>query len=104
MEGVFFILIFVGVIAITALLFGVWIIVAIARVITRIIGSMLALPKVPPMPPTHLVRAGHTIRCTNDRCNGQNPAAARFCRRCGTALDAAQRVRATRRAVAWCCW
>ena len=103
MEGVFFILIFVGVIAITALLFGVWIIVAIARVIYRIISSMFALPSMPPMP---VVRAGHTIRCTNDRCNGQNPAAARFCRRCGTALDAAQRVKATRRAAhaGWCCW
>ena len=35
MEGVFFILVFVGVIAITALLFGVWIVVAVARVIAR---------------------------------------------------------------------
>ena len=103
MEGVFFILIFVGVIAITALLFGVWIIVAIARVIFRIIGSMFAPPRMPPMP---VVRAAGTIRCTNDRCNGQNPASARFCRRCGTALDAAQRVRATRRHAhaGWCCW
>ena len=42
MEGVFFILVFVGVIAITALLFGVWIIVAIARVFFRIVGTLFA--------------------------------------------------------------
>ena len=104
MEGVFFILVFVGVIAITALLFGVWIIVAIARVFFRIVGTIFApATRLPPMPD---VRASQTVRCTNDRCNGQNPAAARFCRRCGTALEAAQHVRATRRAAhaGWCCW
>jgi hypothetical protein len=101
MEGVFFILIFVGVIAITALLFGVWVIMAIGKVFFRIAGSVIAPPKLPPMPN---VRATSASRCTNDRCNGMNPSNARFCRRCGTALEP-QRVTARRRhATAWCCW
>jgi hypothetical protein len=85
MEGIFFILIFIGVIAITAVLFGVWVFVAVVRVITRMVGAVLAPPRMPPMPN---VRRISQIRCSNGRCHAVNPSGARFCRRCGQALGA----------------
>lgn len=96
MEGIFFILIFIGVIAITALLFCVWIIVMIARLGARMVGAMFAPPRAPAMP---FVRAVPAVRCGNSRCNAMNPAGARFCRRCGHAV-ATQRV-AARRVACW---
>lgn len=97
MEGVFFILVFMGVIAITALLFGVWVIVGIVRIMGRIIGTIFGTPRRPPMP---ITRALPSVRCPNDRCHAMNPVNARFCRRCGQAIDV-QRV-ASRRAAMWC--
>jgi hypothetical protein len=96
MEGIFFIFVFIGVIAITALLFGIWVFVSIIRLIARMIGGVLAPPRPPAMP---VVRASASIRCENDHCHAANPSNARFCRRCGHALQP-QRV-ATRRVALW---
>lgn len=96
MEGIAFIFIFIGVIAITALLFTVWVIVGIARLGMRMLGAVFAPPRRMTMPP---VRAISSIRCGNDHCNAMNPSNARFCRRCGQALEA-QRV-AARRVACW---
>jgi hypothetical protein len=98
MEGVFFILIFVGVIAITAILFGIWVFVGIIRIIARIVMAVFA-----PCPTRRrsmpISRALPSIRCGNDRCHAMNPANARFCRRCGQAVET-QRVH-TRRVACW---
>jgi len=96
MEGIFVIFLFVGVIAITALLFGVWLIVSIIR----LIGKGIAALFVAPPPPKWRAISQHPasgIRCAAERCLATNPPAARFCRRCGAALPI-QRVTASRRA------
>ena len=94
MEGIFFILVFIGVIAITALLFGVWVFVSIVRVIMRIIGGAVA----PSPRSTPAVRALPSVACSNQQCHAMNPSYARFCRRCGQTIDAG---RAARRVACW---
>ena len=62
-------------------------------------GSQRTLRSAQPrqVPVTHL---GATVRCGQDGCFAVNPADARFCRRCGRGLPAAQRVN-VRRAAVW---
>ncbi len=96
MEGVFFILIFIGVIAITAVLFTIWVVVGIMRLGVRLLGALFAPPQRPTMPP---IRALSSIGCGNSMCNAINPSNARFCRRCGQALEP-RRV-AARRVACW---
>ena len=95
MEGLFTILIFLSVICLTALIFGVWVIVSIARLIIRGITAAVTPPKLPPMP-----AATRGVVCQNGQCRTLNPGNARFCRRCGRELPAAQRV-SVRRAAMW---
>ena len=86
------ILIFIGVIAVTALLFGGWLIVAVARGLTRLlIGGEPAAAHRPVFGPT----APNRVRCARPRCHAENPLGVRFCRRCGTSLvnGAMQRAR-----------
>ncbi|MGB7161511.1 MAG: hypothetical protein WBD40_25855, partial [Tepidisphaeraceae bacterium] len=83
MEWIVTILIFIAVIAVTALLFGGWLIVTIVRLIGRLLlAPLLAKPEAPPMLMSDAVT---TARCANDRCRAENPAVASFCRRCGAA-------------------
>jgi hypothetical protein len=72
------ILIFLGVIAVTAVLFGGWLIVSIVRLIVRMVTS-LAGADAPPAD-----ARGRSLRCGNAQCLAPNAAGARFCRRCGT--------------------
>lgn len=95
MEGFLTVFIFIGVMAVTALLFGVWLIVSVVRVVARGVGRVLAPPRLPPMP-----SASRGITCPHERCAALNPATARFCRRCGRALPETQRV-SVRRAALW---
>jgi len=86
------------VIMVTALIFSAWLIVSIVRVMFRMIVALFS-----PAPSSS--RRGTSsppalVMCTNARCRGPNPPGARFCRRCGVALPAAQRV-AVRRAAMW---
>ena len=97
MEGIGIVLVFFAVIAMTALLFGGWVIITLVRFVLRGIVAVLspapitaAIPQAPQAP----------VRCKNDRCRHANPAIAQFCRRCGNALPAVQRVPA-RRAAMW---
>jgi hypothetical protein len=97
MEGIGIVFIFFGVIAITALLFGGWLIITLVRFVLRglvAIASPQSMP--PPMPPPRAIM----VTCTNPRCRHQNPSIAQFCRRCGNALPAIQRV-PVRRAAMW---
>jgi hypothetical protein len=99
MEWFVTVLIFFGIIALTAVLFGLWLLFTIVRLIFRGIGALvapasptrdreLAGARAKSLPP--LIGTGlNTLpgaRCVNSRCRGFNPTAARFCRRCGSAL------------------
>jgi len=92
---------------ITAILFGGWVIISIARVVFRTLGLALGGCNTatrarvgysgPVMAPPQM------IVCSNPRCRNANPGGARFCRRCGTHLyrtQSTQRV-AVRRAAMW---
>jgi hypothetical protein len=97
--GILTILIFFGVIAMTAVVFCVWIVVTIVRLIFRgIVGAgRVMLPnaaKLPPMP-----AATRGIVCQHPDCRATSPAGARFCRRCGRELPQPQRVVARRAAM-----
>jgi hypothetical protein len=86
------ILIFVGVIGVTAALFGGWIIVSIVRFIARAMAGQSTT--------SNLQQFGAGPTCPNDRCRTTNPQGARFCRRCGQALGQPQRA-TVRRAAMW---
>ena len=97
------ILIFIAVIAITAVLFGGWLIVAVIS----LLGRMLMKP-FRPAPSSTLTRpseatsaATTTIRCPNERCRAENPAGASFCRRCGTPVRSAVQPVQARRVAMW---
>ncbi len=76
--SIFFI--FMGVIAIGAIVFGVWIVSLVLRLIVR---AFTGLFRWQPMPQN---RFGPTRRCPRRGCQAVNPASARFCRRCGREL------------------
>ena len=92
------ILIFVLLVVASPFLFVGWVVVACVRAIsggvsrgTRAIGHATTAA---------IDAAGLTVRCPVDGCHAVNPADARFCRRCGHGLPAAQRVQ-VRRAACW---
>jgi hypothetical protein len=89
------ILIFVLLVIASPFLFVGWVVVSIVRAIaggasrgTRAIRDATN------------VATGMTVRCSVGGCNALNPSDARFCRRCGHGLPAAQRVQ-VRRAACW---
>jgi hypothetical protein len=86
------ILIFVGVIGVTAALFGGWVIISIVRFIARAMSGQRSTPA--------LQQFGSGPTCTNDRCRTSNPPGAQFCRRCGQSLGQPQRA-TVRRAAMW---
>ncbi len=98
------ILIFIGVIAITALLFGGWIIYLLARALGAVLGGILRLIGVFPARSSGtgpIVRVVGRVTCDRERCRASNPSDARFCRRCGRMLagESARRISARRAAV-----
>jgi hypothetical protein len=86
------ILIFVGVMGVTALLFGGWVVVLIFRFIVRALSGNTAPPP---------QQMGMGLTCHNNMCRASNPPGAQFCRRCGQSLGPSQRVSAVRRAALW---
>lgn len=87
------IFIFFVVIALTAVVFFGWLVYTIIRLIVGGVSSVLM-----PEQRTRSVTAG--VRCGVAGCQTVNPGDARFCRRCGHGLPAAQRVQ-VRRAAVW---
>ena len=93
MPELFAIIIFFIVILITAVVFCGWIAFMILRSIFGGVASMFT-PKYRP------VTISNTVHCPTRGCGAPNPVDARFCRRCGHGLPAAQRVQ-VRRAAVW---
>ena len=100
------ILIFIAVIAITAVLFGGWLILAVISLLWRTLmapfrkapSSALILPQ---DGVSSSAAAATTIRCPNERCRAENPAGAAFCRRCGTPVRGAVQPVQARRVAMW---
>ncbi len=93
MEFLFTILIFFGVIALAAVVFGGWMLVWMARGIYRtLFGHRL----VSQARASHSMRIHRrepsSLRCDRPLCRAENPAGARFCRRCGRSLPDAGRL------------
>ena len=99
MEIAITILVIIGVVLVTALVFGGWVIVAFIRLIGRAIGGngSPARPASLPAPGAQWARCGRT------NCRALNPEQARFCRRCGRMLHAPQPATAAtaRRVAMW---
>lgn len=93
-ESLTVILIFLAVIFIGSLIFGGWLIVAVARLIGR------AFVKAGRRGERGGASLPHTIRCTHARCRAVNPERARFCRRCGK-MFAAEETPVVRRVAMW---
>ena len=100
------ILIFILVVVLAPFLFIAWVIFTVVRAAVGGVGSLASHSH---RAMTHgggggagggaNGAAGHTVRCATDGCHVVNPADARFCRRCGHGLPAAQRVQVQRAAV-----
>jgi hypothetical protein len=96
-EGIAAIFIFIAIIAITALLFGGWLIITIGRLVYRaIMWSIYGDEQPQPM----AIPGINNAICPQANCRAANPARAAYCRRCGRAMPRAQRV-TVRRAAMW---
>jgi hypothetical protein len=108
MSGLFTVFIFFAVIALTAVLFCGWIAFVVIRAVVGGVGSLFAPSMWRPRPRfgTMAWPSGgrplklNTVQCPTRMCGAINPVDARFCRRCGRGLPAAQRVN-VRRAAVW---
>jgi hypothetical protein len=106
-EFILFLVIFVGIMAVSALVFGGWFLVMIARGIGAFLGVRSGVPRVPPQPqgfrrPSGAVQTGPVAgqrTCAYELCKAPNDGTARFCRRCGRQLAAPARVQVSRAAV-----
>jgi hypothetical protein len=95
-EAAAAIFIFIAIIAVTAILFGGWLIVVIVRGIIALVSHLLGVDDQRPM---SLPGQNNAI-CPQANCRAPNPARAVFCRRCGRPMPRAQRV-TVRRAAMW---
>jgi hypothetical protein len=93
MAEIFSIAIFFVVILVTAVVFFGWLVFVIVRGIMNGIGTLIHGPR-------HRIEASNTVLCPTRGCGANNPVDARFCRRCGHGLPAAQRI-SVRRAAVW---
>ncbi|WP_428938368.1 hypothetical protein [Fontivita pretiosa] len=91
MEWAISIFVFIGVIAVTAVVFVFWVAVMILKLIVR---AFAALGQVGGSAGgSHVAQApAGRVACANDRCRAMNPVTARFCRRCGHELHQPQQV------------
>lgn len=104
-EFILFIAIFVGIMVVSALIFGSWFLVMVFRGIAGFLGLR---PTPPAMPigskrPSGAVQIGPVANqrvCQYELCKSPNDLSARFCRRCGRELAAPSPVR-VRRAAVW---
>ena len=113
-EFILFLVIFVGIMAVSTLIFGGWFIVMIARGIgaflgVRVLGGNSGNNRYPVAQggygvrrPSGSVQTGPVVgqrTCAYELCKAPNDATARFCRRCGRQLAAPARVQVSRAAV-----
>src|SRR5258706_9732869 len=95
--------IFLGVMAVTALIFGGWGVIRIFRGIGSLIGMCSSPPRPParqvyvplPVPQQPMVAPGF-VQCRVNGCRHVKPADAKFCRHCGHAVPPAQPAMARR--------
>jgi len=80
-DPISFFLIFLGVMAVGAAVFAVWVVAMIVRVIGRAFVGLFRWDAMPRMS-----MGGPTRRCPRRGCQAVNPSSARFCRRCGREL------------------
>ena len=73
--------ILMAVIGITAIIFVIWLLATLIKLIVRGVVSVFQLTSAP----EGLTRA--TYHCPRSSCRAVNPASARFCRRCGRELS-----------------
>ena len=95
MHALAFMILFLGAIVVTAVIFVVWVIITVIRGITRLIIGPGMKPRATA---AALPRSGeaYSRRCPRDSCNAMNAAEARFCRRCGEQFLDARHVPARR--------
>jgi len=74
-------ILFVVVMVVTAALFVGWVVVNLVRGVFRLVAGP---PRSAPRPAVNL----DSIICDREHCRAINPAPARFCRRCGSPLEA----------------
>jgi len=84
------VLLFFGVMAITAVVFGGWLMVAIFRFVGGLIGGGPS--------PIHQQNVDGR-HCGNEKCRAINAVDAKFCRRCGREMPTPQRVEVRRAAM-----
>jgi hypothetical protein len=85
MIGIF---IFVGIIAVTTLLFSGWAVYGVIRAIASGIGALISSSSSPASSGATLAGQGTgQARCPRARCHANNPPGATFCRRCGCNLS-----------------
>ena len=95
------ILIFILILVLSPFLFVGWVIYSVLRAVTCGVGSMVShSTRSARTNSTPAASGALTVRCPTDGCHAINPADAKFCRRCGHGLPAAQRVN-VRRAAVW---
>jgi hypothetical protein len=85
--------VFAAVTVIAAVLFGVWLLVGLLKLLGRGL-LLLFLPSLPPQP-----LSAPTFSCPRGGCRALNPSSAHFCRRCGQELLKGQL--SHRRAAMW---
>ena len=107
-EVIFTFFIFVAVIGITAMVFAVWLFVAICRLIWRVFCAVLGISRTPKPQQQLIVRQQSYVMpqppqsrttCANPRCSKLNPPTAQFCRRCGQPMPQTRRVSVARAAM-----
>ena len=107
MEFFVFVLIFVAIMFVSALVFGGWFLVLIVRGVASFLGLRSAQP--PALRPNYRRMPGGGTQtgpvvgqrlCQYELCKASNDGTARFCRRCGRELTQPPRV-SVRRAALW---
>ena len=79
-EFVITTLIFFGIISVTAVVFGVWV---VGSVVKWAVGGIFGMPREGGRLEGKAVRM---TRCVTRKCAAPNPVTARLCRRCGQAM------------------
>jgi ribosomal protein L40E len=88
--------VFVGIVIVLGLVF-----VRVGRRVHGFLGGVAGMNGQRRIP---TLSTRNTLRCPESRCHAENPVSARFCRRCGAAMNGrmvARRPAVTRRAAMW---